>query len=107
MVAEERLQTSKKIMIQNPWILCGAGILFCLTGAYLYHKSILEENSKHKIIRSVLLIIGGVILTGIGTARYLKTQKAAKPDKFTRSNLKTVFDMSFTQSSQGAAIDFQ
>jgi hypothetical protein len=50
------------------WALCGAGTLFCITGAYMFHRNVYEENKK--ILRPVLLMIGGVVLIGLGTAKY-------------------------------------
>jgi len=50
------------------WTLCGLGILFCATGVYMFHRNVYEENKK--ILAPVLLIIGGVILIGLGTAKY-------------------------------------
>jgi hypothetical protein len=55
-------------MMGQPWIFCGAGILLCLAGVYGFHKTIYEENKK--ILGPVLLMIGGVTLIGIGTAKY-------------------------------------
>lgn len=54
--------------MSQPWILCGAGILFCISGAYLFYRNVYEENKK--ILLPVLLLIGGVILIAAGTARY-------------------------------------
>ena len=51
-----------------PWILCGAGVLFCITGIYLFNRNVYEESKA--IVKPVLLMIGGVILIGIGTAKY-------------------------------------
>ncbi len=56
--------------MQNPWILCGAGILLCGTGVYLFYQNAFEEGKS--VFRPVLLMIGGIILIGIGTAKYFK-----------------------------------
>jgi hypothetical protein len=50
------------------WIYCVAGILFCLSGAYIFLKTVYEKGKK--LIASFLLMIMGVILIGIGTAKY-------------------------------------
>lgn len=54
--------------MRDAWIFCGAGTLFCATGVYLFFKNVYEENKG--LLRPVLLIIGGVILIGLGTAKY-------------------------------------
>jgi hypothetical protein len=56
--------------MSSAWILCGIGILFCLAGLYLFRRDVFEEDKN--IIKPVLLMIAGVILIGIGTARYFK-----------------------------------
>jgi hypothetical protein len=50
------------------WALCVAGILFCVTGVYMFYRNVYEEDKK--ILAPVLLIIGGVFLTGWGTAKF-------------------------------------
>jgi hypothetical protein len=50
------------------WTLCGTGILFCITGAYMFHCNAYEENKK--VLPPVLLMISGVVLIGLGTAKY-------------------------------------
>ncbi len=57
-------------MMQNPWILLVAGILLCGAGVYLFYQNAFEEGKS--VFRSILLMIGGVILIGIGTAKYLR-----------------------------------
>jgi hypothetical protein len=54
--------------MENPWVLCGIGFLFCMTGVYLFYRNSFEEGKN--ILRPVLLMIAGVVLVGIGTARY-------------------------------------
>lgn len=55
-------------MNQSAWLLCGTGILFCLTGIIFFYKSVFEE--KKKVLPSILLMIMGVILIAIATAKY-------------------------------------
>ncbi len=57
-------------MSQSAWLLCGAGILFCLTGLLFFYKSVFEERKKTG--PSLLLMIMGVILIAIATAKYFK-----------------------------------
>lgn len=52
----------------NPWILCGVGFLFCVAGVYSFYRTAFEENKR--ILKPVLLMVAGVILIGIGSARY-------------------------------------
>ena len=56
--------------INNPWVLCGTGILFCMAGAYLFFKNVYEEN--HSVYWPVTIMIMGVLLIGVGTAKYFK-----------------------------------
>ena len=51
-----------------PWILCAVGIVFCLSGVYIFHKKIFEEKSS--IRWSLLIMLMGVLLIAIGTAQY-------------------------------------
>jgi len=55
-------------MITTAWIYCGAGTLFCLSGVIVFFKAVYEKEKK--LLPSFLLMIMGVILIGIGTARY-------------------------------------
>jgi tellurite resistance protein TehA-like permease len=57
-------------MISIGWIYCGAGILFCAMGVYTFFKTIYEKEKR--TLPSFLLMIMGVILIGIGTAKYLQ-----------------------------------
>jgi len=56
-------------MKQLAWLFCGTGALFCLSGLFFFYKSIFEKEKK--LAPSVLLMIMGVILIGVGTAKYL------------------------------------
>ncbi|HEY6506136.1 MAG TPA: hypothetical protein VIZ28_19305 [Chitinophagaceae bacterium] len=50
------------------WTLCGAGIVFCLTGAWMFYKNVYE--AKGKTLPAVLVMIAGVVLISLGTAKY-------------------------------------
>ena len=56
--------------INNPWILCGIGFLFCATGVYLFFKNVYEEGQS--LYWPAAIMIMGVLLIGIGTAKYFK-----------------------------------
>jgi hypothetical protein len=51
------------------WTYCIAGIGFCLAGGYLFFKNSYEEGRT--VFYSILLMIAGVILIGVGTATAL------------------------------------
>ena len=51
------------------WAICGVGTFFCFTGVYLFHKKAFEEGQRINI--PVMLMIMGVILIALGTAKYL------------------------------------
>jgi hypothetical protein len=48
------------------WII---GILFCISGIWFFYTHAFEEDKR--IIKPVLLMIAGVILIGLGTAKHL------------------------------------
>jgi H+/Cl- antiporter ClcA len=52
------------------WLLCIVGILFCIAGVYYFKKNAFEEDKS--IRPSIVIIIMGVILIAIGTAKYFK-----------------------------------
>ena len=56
--------------INNPWVLCGIGFLFCIAGAYLFFKNVYEEDQS--VVWPVLMMIMGVLLMAAGTAKYFK-----------------------------------
>ncbi len=56
--------------MNNPWILCGIGILFCITGVYFFFRNVYEENQS--VSWAVTIMIMGVILIAAGTAKYFK-----------------------------------
>jgi uncharacterized membrane protein HdeD (DUF308 family) len=51
-----------------PWLLCGFGTIFCLSGIFLFFKHIYEKDSSVKW--PVAIVIMGVLLIAIGTAAY-------------------------------------
>jgi hypothetical protein len=53
-----------------PWIICGTGIFFCISGVYMFYKNVYEENRSLKW--PVIIMIMGVLLIAGGTANYLK-----------------------------------
>jgi hypothetical protein len=56
--------------MNSPWIFCGVGILFCISGIYFFYRNIYEEENRSR--RWLLLMIMGVVLIAIGTAKYFK-----------------------------------
>lgn len=56
--------------MNNPWILCGIGILFCITGVYFFFRNVYEENQS--VSWAVTIMLMGVILIVAGTAKYFK-----------------------------------
>jgi hypothetical protein len=55
----------------NPaWIFCGVGFIFCLGGAWLFANEVMKEEDR-KISSPILVMVAGIILIGIGTAKYL------------------------------------
>jgi len=51
------------------WIFCGLGTIFCFTGVYLFYRNIYVKDRK--ILFPFLVMIMGVILIAIGTAKYV------------------------------------
>ncbi len=56
--------------MNNPWVLCGLGIAFCITGVYLFFKKIYEENQS--VSWPFIIMVMGVFLIAAGTAKYFK-----------------------------------
>ncbi len=52
------------------WLFCIAGIVFCLSGVHQFRKHVFEEDGS--IVLAICLMIGGVILIAIGTAKYFQ-----------------------------------
>jgi hypothetical protein len=55
-------------LLNSSWLLCGAGALFCAGGAYLFKRNVFENDKT--ITAPILIILGGIILIAIGTAKY-------------------------------------
>lgn len=53
--------------LNQPWVYYGVGILFCITGIYLFSKNVYEEDRSIK--GAVLLLIAGVVLIAVGAGR--------------------------------------
>jgi hypothetical protein len=56
--------------MNNPWVLCGIGILFCCSGVILFFKKVYEDGQSIKW--PVILMIMGITLIAAGTAKYFK-----------------------------------
>jgi hypothetical protein len=56
--------------MNNPWILCGIGFAFCITGVYFFFKYVYEENQS--VSWPLIIMIMGVLLIAAGTAKYFK-----------------------------------
>lgn len=56
--------------LNNPWILCGIGILFCIAGVYLFFRNAYEEDRT--LYWPVAIMIMGVLLIAAGTAKYFR-----------------------------------
>ena len=54
--------------MNSPWIICGIGTLFCAGGVFLFWRNAFEEDKK--MIQPVLVILAGLVLITIGTAKY-------------------------------------
>jgi hypothetical protein len=56
--------------MNTAWIFCGVGFIFCLGGAWLFANEVMKEEDR-KISSPILVMVAGIILIGIGTAKYL------------------------------------
>jgi len=56
--------------MNNPWVLCGIGMVFCITGVYFFFKKVYEENQS--VSWSLIIMAMGVLLIAAGTAKYFK-----------------------------------
>jgi hypothetical protein len=56
------------LTLNNPWVLCGAGIIFCITAIILFRKTVFEEGKS--IAGSIIIMLMGIALIGLGTAKY-------------------------------------
>ena len=57
-------------MLNNPWVLCGIGVLFCCSGVLLFLRNAYEDDRS--VRWPVLIMIMGVLLIAAGTAKYFK-----------------------------------
>jgi hypothetical protein len=57
-------------LVNNPWVVCTAGILFCVTGVYFFFKNVYEEDRS--TAWPAIIILMGVLLIAAGTAKYFK-----------------------------------
>lgn len=57
-------------LMNNPWVLCIAGILFCITGVYFFFKNVYEEDRS--VSWPIIVILMGVLLIAAGTGKYFK-----------------------------------
>jgi hypothetical protein len=55
------------ININSPWSLCIIGIIFCISGIWLFYTHAFEENRR--IVKPVLVMIAGVVLIALGMAK--------------------------------------
>ncbi|MEO8405173.1 MAG: hypothetical protein ABI480_11270 [Chitinophagaceae bacterium] len=53
-----------------PWLICGAGLIFCLSGVFLLFKEMYEKGSSIK--GPVVIILMGILLIASGTAQFFK-----------------------------------
>lgn len=58
-----------------PWLFCIAGTIFCAAGVYYFYKHLFDQEDSlgkdnHSIKWSFIIMGMGVILIGIGTAKY-------------------------------------
>jgi|KBSSwiStaDraftv2_1062776.scaffolds.fasta_scaffold200656_4 uncharacterized membrane protein YidH (DUF202 family) len=56
--------------MNNSWVLCGIGILFCCSGVILFFKKVYEDGQSLKW--PVIILILGVMLIVAGTAKFFK-----------------------------------
>ena len=61
---------NRRLKMNNPWLLCGVGTLFCCAGVYLFFKNVYEDDRSVKW--PVIIMIMGVLLIAAGTAKYFK-----------------------------------
>lgn len=58
--------------MQHSSILLASGIFFCCTALYLFYKNAFEEGRSIK--SSLLIMMMGVILLGLGMAAYYEAR---------------------------------
>ncbi len=57
-------------IFNNPWVLCGVGILFCATGVFLFFKNVYEEDRS--LFWPIAIMLMGVLLITMGTVKYFR-----------------------------------
>ena len=55
--------------IQYPWVVIGCGVLFCLSGIYLFRRNVFEENRS--ITWPFIVLVMGIALVTLGSARLI------------------------------------
>jgi len=55
--------------MNNGWLHILSGILFCGAGLFLFQRNAFEEHRK--VWMPLLVIVAGILLIGIGTAKRL------------------------------------
>ena len=55
--------------MNSPWLIIIAGIIFCLTGVYLFQKNAFETEKS--IVLPLIIILTGKVLVGVGMAKKL------------------------------------
>jgi len=53
--------------MNQSWIISGIGIIFCISGIYLFYKKAYEEGQRLNM--PIMLMIMGIILIAFGTAK--------------------------------------
>ncbi|MET0465617.1 MAG: hypothetical protein ABW007_20820 [Chitinophagaceae bacterium] len=56
-------------MISNPWVLCGIGVIFCLSGVYFFFRNIFEEDRS--IGWPIIVMLMGITLIAMGSYQYI------------------------------------
>jgi multidrug transporter EmrE-like cation transporter len=51
------------------WVISGIGIFFCITAVYLFYRKAYEEGQR--VTMPIMLMVMGVILIALGTAKSL------------------------------------
>ncbi len=53
-----------------PWFYFIIGFIFCAGGVYQFYRDAFEEDRSLR--KAILVMIAGIVLIGLGTAKYLK-----------------------------------
>lgn len=57
-------------MNTSAWMICGIGVLFCISGLYLFFKNVYEDDRSTRWPFAVILM--GIVLVAIGSAKFLR-----------------------------------